>query len=154
TAEIERIVAESLDSQRLRSRMQQIHDALWNPRLFCNVLTIYLLIAVPLIAWRVGLAQNWPWIIANVFLCWIAAVAVFRQAHRKLQPEAHRERRKHTFLMSVLPLEAMRACDVLLRDALVAFHPLAIVHALCDRRTFVEFAQKLLLDLRYPAPSE
>ncbi|MDP6848177.1 MAG: hypothetical protein QGI24_05260, partial [Kiritimatiellia bacterium] len=59
--------------------------------------------------------------------------------------------RRAYFLKSLLcPPMAIRALDVVSKQVLARFHPLAVAQCLCPHQSTTEFARGLLLDLRYP----
>jgi hypothetical protein len=52
------------------------------------------------------------------------------------------------------PAAAMRAAEVLIRDGLVEFHPLAVAAAISTKDRLAALARPALLDLEHPRPDE
>jgi hypothetical protein len=75
---------------------------------------------------------------------------LFYRAHRVLHPTADEERFTRFLTMLLAPPTAVRAADLLGRNLLESFHPLAVAQVLCAPNPFREFAQAVLRDSRHP----
>jgi hypothetical protein len=119
---------------------------------WCNALLLLLFVALPLLVWQRGVIASAPFLLLGLLPAWLATLAAFFVAHRRLHPERRRERWARCASLAILPPAAVRAQDLLGRDLLAAFDPLAAVVALCSREDARPFARRALLDLRHPSP--
>jgi hypothetical protein len=119
-------------------------------RILCNYLFVWVFVVVPLMSWTFGWLRTWPSLLAGgLFLIGLIAWR-FVQSHAALFPEMKGPRREKAAMMVLNPLAAIRAHDALARDALAAFHPLAVASVLCSADEYRRLAQMLLVDLHHP----
>jgi hypothetical protein len=116
-----------------------------------NALAVLLFAVVPAMFHVPFLAARWFWILLVTVAVWLLATLDFVYAHRGLYPGL--KRRRHVAIMALSPLGALRARDVVARDALARFHPLAAARALLDAERFEQFARKALAEARFPVPA-
>jgi hypothetical protein len=83
------------------------------------------------------------------FLCVVEAVL----AHRTLYPDRKAKRWTKALTCLVSPASTMRAADALARDAVLHFHPLAVVSVACAAPTLAKLAKVALLDARHRPPA-
>ncbi len=114
-------------------------------------LCIYLFILSPLIIWRFGFLRSWPFLLAALLALTFTTAMLFRRAHKKLFPDAEDERFTHFLIILLSPVTAIRACDVLSRPLLEAYHPLAVAKIFCPTKQFEAMARHYWRELRYPA---
>jgi len=89
-----------------------------------------------------------------LFSTWMMAVWDYAVCRKRLLGEKSSERFRHTGMLLLSPASAMRSSEVLLRNGLAAFHPLAVAAALCTKDRFAVLARPILLDLEHPKPGE
>ncbi len=111
---------------------------------------MYLFVVAPVIIGRAGLGGTWPILLGLLAALWAATVVCYVYTHRAICPERRDERRHHAIVIALTPLATIRAIDLLLRERLTSFHPLAIAAALCPPATFRQFAAEVLRDLVHP----
>lgn len=150
--EIAVLQARALDEARVRERAEafarESRALLWP----AMATAAFLFAALPAVGATLGLARAWPWLLGSaVALQGWSASAYFR-AHRRLDPDERGERGRRTFTIALSPLEALRASEILGRDVLHAFHPLAVGAVLLPREEFARFAERILRDARHPLP--
>lgn len=85
---------------------------------------------------------------------WIGVVAEFVRVHRRLEPDASADRRQQFVILCCTPLAAVRACDLLLRERLLAWHPLCAAAATCDIEETRQLAGAMLRDVMYPCRAD
>ena len=76
---------------------------------------------------------------------------VFRRAHNKFYPDLEDERFTHFLITFLSPVTAIRACDVLSRPLLEAYHPLALAKIFCPTKQFEAMARRYWREILYPA---
>jgi hypothetical protein len=77
-------------------------------------------------------------------------VATFFYAHRRLRPRARGERWRSLLTMVFTPTASIRACDMVGKELLAAYHPLALAAVLCRGEERRRFARRVLLDYLHP----
>ncbi len=107
---------------------------------------------LPLTEWALGLSRGWPWLLGALLS--VHALVVWRWAavHRELFPSQARERRAKLFGLCLSPPAALRALDVLSRDALPRLEPLAAASYLLERTDFVAYARQRWREHAYLKP--
>jgi hypothetical protein len=113
-------------------------------------LFVYLFALTPALIWYFGLKATWISLLIGLLSLTVSIALFFYRAHRKFYPAADDDRFIHTVTVLLAPASSMRACDMLSRPLLEAFHPLAVTKAFCPEETFREFAGKILRDVRHP----
>lgn len=151
-ASIEREQRAAFDLGAIRDLLERQADA--NARLapWCNALFAGLFVAVPALVSFGGVVYTAPWLVLAVVPAWIGATAAFARAHRRLHPERRRERWMRSAHLASFPPELVRAQDVLGRELLAGFEPLAVVLAACEVGQAGGFARRVLLDALHPSP--
>jgi hypothetical protein len=76
---------------------------------------------------------------------------LFQKAHRHLYPKLEDERFTQFIIVLLSPANSIRALDLLSRQALDGFHPLALARKFFTGARFEAFASQCLRDLRHPA---
>lgn len=141
---------DALNTAGIRDRMDQFFWRQAVLRILTNGLFSVVFIAAPIAVWQFDWIHVWLYLLAAILFFVLAIVLVFRSAYRELYPQDRYHRRMHMMIMVLNPLSAIRAHDVLSRDLLAAYHPLAAAQVLCSDDVFRDFARSLLLDLRHP----
>jgi hypothetical protein len=135
----------------IRERWQMFQTWVRPVQLLTNALFLYLLLLVPVLIWQVGLKRTWLGLLVGLLALTSTTALLFRRAHRSLYPEAEDDRFTHVLTVLLSPATAIRAHDLLSRGLLETFHPLAVIQAFCPPGTFRAHAEKVLLDIRFPA---
>lgn len=149
---IARELAASLDVDAVSARIAQFEAATSVLTGMCMVAFILLFVIVPALGLHLGLALTWLPIGVAVLGSQLTVVFAFVRAHRDLYPDERRARRSEAIMLFLSPPAAVRAVDVLSRDLLAEFHPLAVACAALERESFEEFAARVLRDARNPLP--
>lgn len=98
-----------------------------------------------------GFVNIWPILLVLLYLPTWGSAFLYYRAHKKLFPQGTRlSRIGHTLLIALLPINAMRACDSLAKNALLGFHPLAVAAFLASEEQRKAFAAHLIRDLHEP----
>ncbi len=88
------------------------------------------------------------------FSTWMLTVWDYAACRKRLLGEKFSERFRHVGMLLLSPASAMRSSEVLLRNGLAEFHPLAVASALCTQDRFSELARPMILALEHPKPDE
>ena len=88
-----------------------------------------------------------------LFSTWMLTVWDYAVCRKRLLGERFWERFRHVGMLLLSPASAMRSSEVLLRNGLAEFHPLAAAAALCRAGAAV-LARPMLLALEHPTPGE
>jgi hypothetical protein len=99
----------------------------------------------------------WPAVtLYFVFLVtvWMLAAWDYSVCRKKLLGESFSQRFRHVGMLLLSPAGAMRSSEVLLRNGLAAYHPLAVAAALCTKDRLAELARPILLAVEHPKPGE
>ncbi len=145
-------VARALDENAARERVAAFRRA--SRRLAAPAAGLFLLlfVALPAVGFTLGLGLAWPALLAALLVLQFWSTAAFVRAHRVLHPGAQAERRALALSVALSPLEALRAGQILGRDLLAGFHPLAAAAALLEPRRLEPFAAGVLRDALHPLP--
>lgn len=149
--ELRSAVRASLDAEGARRRQAEYRGAARMLAISTNLLGVFFFAILPATFHVPFLAARWFWILLAAVGVWPLVVLEFAHAYRALYP-GHK-RRRHVATMAASPLAALRARDVVARDALALFHPLAAARALLDAERFEAFARKALAEARFPVPT-
>lgn len=148
---IVRLVKTSLDPTAIAARRSEWQKRARPVRWLANLLVAFIFVIAPALIWHFGFLLCWLWLLLGLLALTLTTGTLFARAHRALYPAAHDERFTHTLTIALAPTSAMRAHDALSRPLLETFHPLAVAQVSLPERDFVEFARRMLLDLRRPA---
>jgi len=99
----------------------------------------------------------WPVVTIYFVVCfssWMLTVWDYAVCRKRLLGEKFSARFRHVGMLFLSPASAMRSAEVLFRDGLAAFHPLAAAAALCTKDRFAALARPMMLALEHPKPSE
>jgi len=148
---IRQTLNQGFDTSQIALQWQEFQTKASSLRFVTNALCIYLFILSPLIIWRFGFLRSWPFLLAALLALTFTTAMLFRRAHKKLFPDAEDERFTHFLIILLSPVTAIRACDVLSRPLLEAYHPLAVAKIFCPTKQFEAMARHYWRELRYPA---
>jgi len=111
---------------------------------------VFLFLLVPLAFDRFGTRVLWQVVLLLIGIS-VAIVLEFWTLDKKMFPHAHRkdERFKSAVTIVLSPVAAIRACDILTRDLLAGYHPVAAAGALLAGEEYQRFAAERLRLCRF-----
>lgn len=151
--EIERSLARSFDTADFTRRTAELERVARPLRAWCTALFLWLALACPALAFGVGLAPTWPFLLGGIVLLQVATVWKLRRAFRELLPDGDEERGRATLMVAFSPVAAARAVDTLSRPLLAGLQPLACTATL-PREERDELARVSLVDALHPRQLE
>ncbi|MEW6348156.1 MAG: hypothetical protein AB1646_03785 [Thermodesulfobacteriota bacterium] len=120
-------------------------------RWLCNLLFLHIFLVSPAVMWAFGVAPVMVIFLASVMCGMSVAVSiVYYRAHKRWFPAEGNARVTHLMTMLLFPPAAVRAADVLGRDLLFRYEPVAVAAVLAERSEFESMARFRLLDLLHP----
>lgn len=125
-ARIRKILANSLDSGRAKSRIESFLRETKRLKILTNILFLHLFAICPLLVWRYGIAAAILPIVIGLYLQTTIIALEFRRAHKKIYPEDGEQIFKPCFTTFLAAPSAIRAQDILARPLLEEFHPIAL----------------------------
>ncbi len=149
-AAIRELVRQTFDTKAIERLWQDFQNQTSSLRLLTNCLFGYLFIFAPLLIWKVGLAQCWLALLLGLLACAATIGILFYRAHKRFFPRAEDDRFTHCLIVSLSPVTATRACDLLSRLLLETFHPLALAKVFCSEQGFRSYARDVLREIRHP----
>jgi hypothetical protein len=146
-------------SRRLRTRPVKHRLLLYEKesaalRLFCSILLLALFLVIPMVVSLAGLRQTWPALLLFLLAAAVAISTEFASAHRRLYPADRDGRWMALLTLALSPPAAVRANDLLLKDLLVDFDPLAVSRVLCQEQEFDRICRAAARALHFPLPFE
>ena len=108
-------------------------------RILANLQFFFLFLLLPLGFYRFGTLIWWRALLILVVLS-LAITLEFWTLHKMLFPSATEQRFKTAAVTTLSPVAAIRACDVIARDLLAGYHPLAVAGAILPADDFRRFA--------------
>ncbi|HET8782405.1 MAG TPA: hypothetical protein VFM63_08305 [Pyrinomonadaceae bacterium] len=138
------------EATRLRSESEKEIDSV---RFACSLFLVFLFVGAPLLVSFFGLEQMiLPIAGAMVmFAVWIAIK--FFWAHRRFYPAESLERLENLLKMVLCPPVSLRAADVLTKNLLARFSPVAVAGVL-EGPGEQQFVRAFVLDLQHPLKHE
>lgn len=149
---IDRALQASLDTRAVDRRMTEFRGASAILSLTANLLWTHLFVVSPYVVSTRGLGKTWTYLLIVLLLLWSLVAWSFFHGYRRLYPDARGARWRKTLILLLNPLGAIRAGDVLSREVLTDFHPLAVAWVLLTPESFAEFARGVWRDTKYPLP--
>jgi hypothetical protein len=117
-------------------------------KVLANVQFVFLFVLLPLAFYRFGTMIWWRALLI-VLVFSIAITLEFWTLHKLLFPAAKEQRFKTAAITTLSPVAAIRACDVVARDLLAGYHPLAVAGAILPEEEFRRFAGEQLRLCRF-----
>lgn len=117
-------------------------------RIISNLQFVFLFLLVPLAFEKFGTGILWRVILMLVVIS-IAITLEFWTFHKATFPRAGGQRLKSGLTILLSPMAAIRACDVVARDLLSGYHPLAVAGAVLRAEEFKRFASEQLRLCRF-----
>jgi hypothetical protein len=145
-------LAESFDIEAIEKTIADLRRRTVGLRMLTNTLWIELFVLLPLAASLPGLAVRWRSLGLMLLVAMVAISLHFYFTHRALWPKESWDRWLHLIEIALFPPATIRAHDVIFRDALDRFHPIAVASVLLPKERFELFARAAIRDLRHPRP--
>lgn len=117
-------------------------------RIVCNLQLVFLFLLVPLAFEKFGTGILWRVILMLVVIS-VAITLEFWTLHKATFPLGGSQRFKSGVTILLSPMAAIRACDVVARDLLSGYHPLAVAGAVLPAEEFKRFAGEQLRLCRF-----
>lgn len=143
-AEIERQVAQTFDIEAVARRRAECEEAVSMLRPTSLVLATLLFLIAPSITSVWGILRVWPLLLSMVFGNSLLVAFLFWKAHQRIYPSFVASRITTSVTLFLSPPAAIRAEDLISKDAFCAWHPLAIASTLCNRATASKLAEQVL----------
>ncbi|MCY3001054.1 MAG: hypothetical protein NTV21_04550 [Planctomycetota bacterium] len=148
-SEIERLLARSFDPTEFARRTGALERVARPLRVWCTAVFVWLALVCPALAFGVGLALTWPYLVAGIVVLQVATVWTLRRSVRGLLPDCDEERGRATLALALSPVAAARAVDTLSRPLLAGLQPLACTATL-PREERDELARASFVDALHP----
>jgi hypothetical protein len=143
-------IVQQLNPAQARRRLKRLRHFTRDLRLGLFVYAFWIFAMVPLIVWRRGWVDTWPWVLGGTLayqglLGWAAA-----WAHRRLL-SAHREERTGWVIGCLLsPASLLRSVDHLSLRATADLHPVSLAAALMEGVVLKDLLERVGRDLNHP----
>lgn len=145
-SEIRRQVLQMFDMEAVAHRRTECEQAVSMLRPACSALLILVFVVSPCVVKLWGLFRTWPVLLAAVFGNSLLIASLFWRAHRRIYPPLTASRITLAVILFLSPPAAIRAEDLIIRDAFCQWHPLAVAALLCDEATVKRMAAAILRD--------
>ena len=146
-------ISKQFDAEKAMSVWTEAEKTTGPIRLMCSLFFLFLFVAVPILVTFYGLEQLIIPIAAAMVLLAVQIAVMFFLAHRKLYPAELQERLENLLKMILCPPISLRAADVLTKNLLAEFSPVAVASVLTgpDEKQFV---RGFVFDLEHPLKHE
>jgi hypothetical protein len=146
-------IAEQFDDTKAKKLRAEAEKPTESIRFVCSLFLVLLFLGAPLLVPVFGLEQMIiPVAGAMVlFAVWIAIM--FFAAHRRFYPAESLERVENLLKMILCPPVSLRAADVLTKNLLARFSPVAVASVL-EGPNEAQFVRSFVLDLQHPLKHE
>lgn len=155
---IESALAQLFDTPAIEQRVEDCRARSKTLRRLCNAELVHLFVVCPVVVEMGAFSAAWPFLAGGLALLSGAVLLAYWRAHAALWPEDKAGRWSVVATLLLSPPAAIRAHDLLTRDLLAEFHPLAVASVLCEQEEIAALAAATLRDARFPAypvcPSE
>jgi hypothetical protein len=121
-------------------------------RILANIQLVMLFVALPLAFVRFGPGVLWRMAVVLLAISGVITLE-FWMLHKKLFPGASAARFKSALTIMLSPIAAIRAGDVISRDLLGGFHPLAVAAVILPTHEFRQLAGEQLRLNRFGEPT-
>ncbi len=115
---------------------------------------IILFVQSPLLIHKYGLNSLFIPTVVILLLMALVISLEYYFIHRNIYPKAKEERITDLLKMVLCPPTAIRASDLITSKTLFNIDPLILAHILQKEKEYEAFAQKYILDLKYPINNE
>ena len=146
-------IAKQFDASAAKGVWTDAEETIGPIRWMCSLFFVFLFVATPVVVNLFGLERLIIPIAAGmVLLAWQIAFLFYR-AHRKFYPAESQERFENLLKMILCPPVALRAPDVLTKNLLSQFSPVAVASVLAGPGDKV-FVRDVVRDLQHPLTHE
>lgn len=132
-----------------RRRKRAVEQARWLT-ILARVLALLLAVGCPMLIHFLGLPQVGWWLLASIYALSICLTFLVNRTHRRLYPADADDRFVRVFTTGLAPLSAVRCPDLVARESLQGFHPLAVARELCPEEHFRTLAARIYRDAHFP----
>ena len=115
----------------------------------CVCLFLFVFLYAPLLTFLFGLGHLWIGFLSYLVLSSGAILWLFRRSWRELYPGDSEGYVQHMFTIALSPFAAIRANDVIIRDILSDFHPLAVARRILSENEWLQFANTELRKIKF-----
>ena len=133
----------------IRKRLELFSQCTGLLNSLCLSLFLLVFVAAPFNIYLFGLHRVWLTLLVMLIVFSVAVLWAFRNASRRLNPEAPGVDVKHLVTIALSPLAAIRAADPIASDLLADFHPIAVACALLPPENFLAFAGRELRNVKF-----
>jgi uncharacterized membrane protein (DUF485 family) len=146
-------ISERFDEKRATRVWNEAEKQIDSIRFWGALFFVFLFVGAPVLVSFFGLEQMVIPIAGAMVLFAIWIAIVFFSAHRRFFPAESQERLENLIKMIVCPPVSMRAADVLTKNLLAEFSPLAVASVLGGPGE-EQFVRSFVLDLQHPLKHE
>lgn len=132
-----------------RRRKRTVEQTRWLTFL-ARGLALLLAVGCPLLIHFLGLPQVGWWLLGVIYLFSVCLAFLVHRTHRRLYPADADDRFVRVFTTGLAPLSAVRCPDLVARESLQGFHPLAVARELCPEEGFQTLAARAYRDAHFP----
>jgi hypothetical protein len=143
-------LAATMDLNALRRDLAIFADTAALLRILCNILFLYLFLAVPILLALFSLSLLWPVLVTALGVLVLVIAVEFRDIHLWLWPAEKSARRSALARIGCYPPTAIRAHDYLAHRVCAQYSSLAVAVLLCEPPVFDRFARQVLRRLHHP----
>lgn len=147
---IESFIAGRFDPEALQKEQNLLNMRLSNLRILCNIMFAFLFVAIPVTSILYGVTRLIIPSTIVMFLMVIPIIMEFYNVHKSLHPEFRSARITHSIKMMLCPPVAVRACDIVMENAMDNYDVLALAYALLKGSSRDSFFSEYLRDLKLP----
>ncbi len=146
---IQKEMRRALNAEAAKERTDDFNDASSWLKVFSDVLFFFVFVLCPIMIYISGLHAIWPNLLMELVLLAIVTAVLFARTYRQILPAgADRGTGVVTALLS--PPSAMRSADIIERDLLSVFHPVAAAIALLEGEVLKTYAVGTVSRMRFP----
>lgn len=146
-------IAKQFDAKAAKSVWEQGEEQIGPIRWMCSLFFVFLFIAAPILVNIYGLETLIIPIAVAMVLLAMQIAFVFWRAHRKFYPTESQERLENVAKMILCPPVSLRAADVLTKNLLAEFSPVAVASVLAGPGE-LSFVRGFVLDLQHALKHE
>lgn len=146
-------ISERFDEKRVTRLWNEAEKQIDSIRFWGAMLLVFLFVGAPILASFFGLEQMIIPVAGAMVLFAVSIAIMFFSAHRRFFPAESQERFENLIKMIVCPPVSMRAADVLTKNLLAEFSPIAVATVLGGPGE-QQFVRSFVLDLQHPLKHE
>lgn len=151
-AEIHAQLKHSLDSEAIRERLQAFRRSTLPLLVACTAFFLSLVIPFAMLWVNQGISTTWAWaFLGNGVVFATSALILYGRALRALYPAESKGRHQSLWHLVLSPLGIVRLRDLISRDLLYEFHPIAVANVLAESDAYNLLARRYLVRAREAA---